>query len=77
VNQSTILRKNIKWREIKIYGGIYGCPGSHMRDFLAVATEDKASEGKVNSQLQQWPVQMHLISTDGPYFQGSRRSVNC
>ncbi len=30
-----------------------------------------AQDGKIPSQLRQWPVQMHLISPQAPYFQGA------
>jgi ferredoxin len=40
-----------------------GCPGSQMMNF----TDTKeASE----SQLKQWPVQLHLVPPNAPYFQG-------
>ncbi len=49
-----------------------GCPGSQTMDF----SEDKKSEdveesGKRTSQLQQWPVQLHLVSPQAPYFQNA------
>lgn len=45
-----------------------GCPGSRMMD---LRTDDKPAEssGPVQSQLRQWPIQMHLISPTAPYFQ--------
>ena len=48
-----------------------GCPGSGMRDFRAPATTEEETTGKVKSQLQQWPIQMHLISPAAPYYQGA------
>src|SRR5574340_403274 len=47
-----------------------GCPGSKMADLRTVGRED-APEVKVNSQLRQWPVQLHLISPTAPYYQGA------
>ncbi|GAH01084.1 unnamed protein product, partial [marine sediment metagenome] len=49
-----------------------GCPGSQTMSFAesSEATEQIAG-GKVQSQLRQWPVQMHLISPTAPYFQGA------
>ena len=47
-----------------------GCPGSRMLDF----NEEKgvqASQGDVSSQLTQWPVQLHLVSPQAPYYQGA------
>ena len=47
-----------------------GCPGSKMRDFSK--KEEKVKEdGKRVSHLSQWPVQMHLVSPEAPYFQGA------
>jgi hypothetical protein len=48
-----------------------GCPGSRTQDFRASATAVETPQGKVKSQLQQWPVQMHLISPTAPYFIGA------
>ena len=48
-----------------------GCPGSGMQDFRATATAEEGATGKVKSQLQQWPIQMHLISPLAPYYQGA------
>ena len=45
-----------------------GCPGSEAKDF---SKEDASIDtGKSNSQLRQWPVQLHLVSPQAPYFQG-------
>jgi len=45
-----------------------GCPGSRMQDFRVMDTQEEAT-GKVKSRLQQWPIQMHLISPTAPYYQ--------
>jgi len=52
------------------HGG--GCPGSRAMSF-ARPQETTASEpaGSRQSQLAQWPVQLHLVSTSAPYFQGA------
>jgi NAD-dependent dihydropyrimidine dehydrogenase PreA subunit len=51
------------------HGG--GCPGSRMMSFnkptAPVANENSSRQ----SQLAQWPVQLHLVSTTAPYFQGA------
>jgi hypothetical protein len=39
-----------------------------MQDFRVMETQEEAT-GKVKSQLQQWPIQMHLISPTAPYYQ--------
>jgi len=49
-----------------------GCPGSRTMTFTESGEEsEQITEGKVQSQLRQWPVQMHLISPTAPYFQGA------
>lgn len=52
------------------HGG--GCPGSRMMSF-AKPTAPAAHEpaGSRQSRLAQWPVQLHLVSTTAPYFQGA------
>jgi hypothetical protein len=48
-----------------------GCPGSRIID----RSDDKKAIGDQNvnieSQLRQWPIQMHLISPEAPYYQGA------
>jgi NAD-dependent dihydropyrimidine dehydrogenase PreA subunit len=49
-----------------------GCPGSRAMSFAA--PQESASStpaGSRQSQLAQWPVQLHLVSTTAPYFQGA------
>ena len=46
-----------------------GCPGSRMQDFRDTALAEEGATGTVKSQLQQWPIQMHLISPAAPYYQ--------
>jgi NAD-dependent dihydropyrimidine dehydrogenase PreA subunit len=49
-----------------------GCPGSRAMSFAAApATADAAPAGSRQSQLAQWPVQLHLVSTTAAYFQGA------
>jgi hypothetical protein len=49
-----------------------GCPGSKMMDRRAeTPNQEEATPGQVPSELKQWPVQMHLISPQAPYFQGA------
>jgi NAD-dependent dihydropyrimidine dehydrogenase PreA subunit len=51
------------------HGG--GCPGSRAMSFAAApAAEPGADAGASRqSQLAQWPVQLHLVPTTAPYFQ--------
>ncbi len=48
-----------------------GCPGSKMFDFRDKETQEETTTTKVKSQLQQWPIQLHLISPEAPYYQGA------
>ncbi|NMC76035.1 MAG: 4Fe-4S binding protein [Candidatus Methanofastidiosa archaeon] len=45
------------------------CPGSRIVDF---STEEKVGneEGKRSSQLRQWPIELHLVAPNAPYFIG-------
>ena len=46
-----------------------GCPGSKVQDFRANAKDGKEEGGKRQSQLGQWPIQLHLVSPEAPYYQ--------
>ncbi len=49
-----------------------GCPGSRMVDFRAKeAVAEETQTVDVKSQLRQWPIQLHLISPQAPYYQGA------
>jgi len=49
-----------------------GCPGSRAMSFApAPQAAESAPTGSRQSQLAQWPVQLHLVSTTAPYFQGA------
>ena len=52
-----------------------GCPGARIMDFRA---NEKAGPGEQpeggaapESQLRQWPVQLHLLNPHAPYFRGA------
>lgn len=47
-----------------------GCPGSRTIDFSEKTDLEGSETGKRPSQLRQWPIQMHLVSPQAPYFQG-------
>ena len=48
-----------------------GCPGSRTMDFKDKEGNENEVTGEINSHLQQWPIQMHLISPMAPYYQGA------
>ena len=48
-----------------------GCPGSRAMSFARPQEPALAPTGSRQSQLAQWPVQLHLVSTTAPYFQGA------
>jgi NAD-dependent dihydropyrimidine dehydrogenase PreA subunit len=49
-----------------------GCPGSRAMSFVpAPESSSPLPAGSQQSQLAQWPVQLHLVSTTAPYFQGT------
>lgn len=50
----------------------HGCPGSKMMDFSQKKVQEtEEPTGKIESQLRQWPIQLHLISPTAPYYQGA------
>ena len=52
------------------------CPGSKTMDFSDdEQTEDET--GARQSQLKQWPIQLHLVSPQAPYFQEKRHFTCC
>lgn len=49
-----------------------GCPGSRAMAFSRPPqSADDQPKGSRQSQLGQWPVQLHLVSTTASYFQGA------
>lgn len=55
---------------VHAHGG--GCPGSRAMSFAKPAAAEGAEPaGSRQSQLGQWPVQLTLVSTTAPYFQGA------
>lgn len=56
-----------------LHGG--GCPGSQSMDFrdqkVKIQGLQMTEAVSLQSELKQWPVQMHLINPNAPYFQNS------
>lgn len=52
-----------------------GCPGSKMMSFNEnkepTQTTAGQNTGAIPSALRQWPIQLHLISPQAPYYQGA------
>ncbi|MGF1585766.1 MAG: ATP-binding protein [Bacteroidales bacterium] len=48
-----------------------GCPGSRSMSFAPAKSSETAASHSGESQLNQWPVQMHLINPQAAHFQGS------
>ena len=45
------------------------CPGSKMMDFREKDEKVVEETGRRQSQLKQWPIQLHLVSPAAPYYQ--------
>ena len=45
------------------------CPGSKTMDFSDDNAQGEDETGARQSQLKQWPIQLHLVSPQAPYFQ--------
>jgi NAD-dependent dihydropyrimidine dehydrogenase PreA subunit len=55
-------------------GHNFSCPGARTMDLRARDDEERAEaevapEGKLKSELGQWPVKLYLVSPNAPYFQ--------
>jgi len=49
----------------------HACPGSAAQTFHREPAPERIGGAELQSQLTQWPVQMHLISPMNPVFQGA------
>lgn len=47
-----------------------GCPGSQVRSVEKVTPVNQSS-GRVESELRQWPTQLHLVPPHAPWLQGA------
>ena len=48
-----------------------GCPGTHSKAIQREARESADFSAPINSRLSQWPVQIKLVPTNAPYFDGA------
>lgn len=55
------------------HGSGGGCPGSKQMSFNVKSPEENSSNETADalSALQQWPVQMHLVNPNAPYYRNS------
>lgn len=51
--------------------GFEGCPGSKMMDLRGAVEGESDQKVTIQSQLRQWPIQLHLVSPLAPYYQGA------
>lgn len=49
----------------------FECPGSRTMQFNGKEEGGADVTGKRASELRQWPIQLHLVSPQAPYFQGA------
>jgi len=61
-------------------GHTFSCPGARTMDLRRKAEEECVApeatfEGKLKSELGQWPVKLYLVSPNAPYFQNAELLV--
>jgi len=48
-----------------------GCPGSQVRSIEKPASTESTPTGRLQSELRQWPTQLHLVPPTAPYLQNA------
>jgi hypothetical protein len=51
--------------------GQCGCPGSKTMDLRTNESATENTNVNVESQLRQWPIQLHLVNPTAPYFRNA------
>jgi ferredoxin len=52
------------------------CPSVQMKAWdEGPTTKDEPAQGRVKSELRQWPVQLHLVPTQAPFYQGTNLTL--
>lgn len=46
-----------------------GCPGSMAKALGGNSTQAPSPQGRIASELRQWPIQLHLVPVNAPYWQ--------
>jgi len=67
---NVLKEKNIQipdYKDKEVFMG--SCPGSRIFDFREENKNEESGSIKISSQLRQWPIQLHLISPEAPYYQ--------
>ncbi|MFX0135204.1 MAG: ATP-binding protein [Candidatus Hodarchaeota archaeon] len=54
----------------EIHPGIHTCPSAKVLNWTKEETS-KVSTTRIDSELRQWPVQIHLVPPNAPYFQNA------
>jgi ferredoxin len=52
-----------------------GCPGSAMQTFQRKLDSLDKENGSLESALEQWPVQLHLVNPHAPYFKNKEIAI--
>ena len=65
-------KKDIPVPQCKVGPPPVGCPGSRTTAMDRNKTKtDNPAAGKINSELNTWPVQLHLLNPDAPYLKNA------
>jgi hypothetical protein len=52
-----------------------GCPGAQVRTIARHETSQEEPQGRLTSELRQWPTQLHLVPPTAPYLQNAHLLV--